>query len=119
MSSVLRDMSSIRKTRNRSSNLSLTRELQQHYYQAKAALSGFDIAAAAYPANSTGGDYFDFIPQRDGSLYIVMADIMGPSTRIRFDDGRGGGGVCAGVFGHDVKYHVCSRERPLLTQKHC
>src|SRR6185295_15667424 len=56
---------------------SLARELQQRYYQARATLSGFDIAAAAYPADAIGGDYFDFIPQRDGSLFIVMADIMG------------------------------------------
>ena len=30
---------------------------------ATAFLPGFDIAAAAYPADETGGDYFDFIPQ--------------------------------------------------------
>jgi serine phosphatase RsbU (regulator of sigma subunit) len=32
-------------------------------------LPGFDIAATAYPTDETGGDYFDFIPQSDGSLY--------------------------------------------------
>jgi serine phosphatase RsbU (regulator of sigma subunit) len=57
--------------------MALARELQQRYYGTTASLPGFDIAAAAYPADETGGDYFDFIPQLDGSLYIVIADIAG------------------------------------------
>jgi len=57
--------------------MALAREVQQRYYNATASLPGFDIAAAAYPADETGGDYFDFIPQLDGSLYIVVADIAG------------------------------------------
>jgi sigma-B regulation protein RsbU (phosphoserine phosphatase) len=57
--------------------MALARELQQRYYQTTASLPGFDTAAAAYPADDTGGDYFDFIPQPDGSLYIVIADIVG------------------------------------------
>jgi len=55
----------------------LAREVQQRYYNATPSLPGFDIAAAAYPADETEGDYFDFIPQLDGSLYIVVADIAG------------------------------------------
>ena len=55
----------------------MAREVQQRYYNATPSLPGFDIAAAAYPADETEGDYFDFIPQLDGSLYIVVADIAG------------------------------------------
>ena len=55
--------------------MAFARELQQRHYNTRASLPGFDIAGAAYPADETGGDYFDFIPQPDGSLYIVIADI--------------------------------------------
>ena len=38
-------------------------------------LAGFDIAGICKPAASTGGDYFDYIPLRDGTLGIVIADV--------------------------------------------
>ena len=76
--SVLKDMTALMKKREQDSHMALAREVQQRYYNATTAtLPGFDIAAAAHPADETGGDYFDFIPQADGSLYIVVADISG------------------------------------------
>jgi sigma-B regulation protein RsbU (phosphoserine phosphatase) len=75
--SVLKDMTALRKKQEQEFHMALARELQQRYYHTTASLPGFDIAAAAYPADETGGDYFDFIPQPDGSLYIVVADIAG------------------------------------------
>jgi PAS domain S-box-containing protein len=75
--SVLKDVTARRKKLEQEYHLAFAREVQQRYYNAKASLPGFDIAAAAYPADETGGDYFDFIPQPDGSLYIVVADIAG------------------------------------------
>jgi len=75
--SVLKDMTTLRKRQQQEFHMALARELQQRYYNTTASLPGFDIAAAAYPADETGGDYFDFIPQLDGSLYIVVADIAG------------------------------------------
>jgi serine phosphatase RsbU (regulator of sigma subunit) len=75
--SVLKDMTALRKKQEQELHMALARELQQRYYNTTASLPGFDIAAAAYPADETGGDYFDFIPQLDGSLYIVVADIAG------------------------------------------
>jgi PAS domain S-box-containing protein len=75
--SVLKDMTALRKKHEQEFNMALAREVQQRYYNATASLAGFDIAAAAYPADETGGDYFDFIPQPDGSLYIVVADVAG------------------------------------------
>ena len=75
--SVLKDMTALRKKQEQELHMALARELQQRYYHTTASLPGFDIAAAAYPADETGGDYFDFIPQPDGSLYIVVADIAG------------------------------------------
>jgi len=37
----------------------------------------FDIAGASYPAEATGGDYFDYIPLPDGSLAIAVGDVSG------------------------------------------
>ena len=74
---VLKDMTALRKKQEQEFHMQLAREIQQRYYNATASLPGFDIAAAAYPADETGGDYFDFLPQPDGSLYIILADIAG------------------------------------------
>lgn len=76
--SVLKDMTVLREKQEQECHMALAREVQQRYYHpTTASLPGFDIAAAAYPASQTGGDYFDFIPQLDGSLYIVVADVAG------------------------------------------
>ncbi|MBD3299215.1 MAG: SpoIIE family protein phosphatase, partial [candidate division Zixibacteria bacterium] len=37
----------------------------------------FDIAAFSQPSRQVGGDYYDFFPQSDGSLGMVVADISG------------------------------------------
>ena len=75
--SLLKDLTAPRKKQEQEFHMAFARELQQRHYHTTASLPGFDIAAAAYPADETGGDYFDFIPQPDGSLYIVIADIAG------------------------------------------
>ena len=75
--SVLKDMTALREKQRHEFQMQLAREVQQRYYNTTASLPGFDIAAAAYPADETGGDYFDFLPQPDGSLYIVVADTAG------------------------------------------
>lgn len=75
--SVLKDMTASRKKQEQEFHMQLAREIQQRYYNTTASLAGFDIAAAAYPADETGGDYFDFLPQPDGSLYIILADVAG------------------------------------------
>jgi serine phosphatase RsbU (regulator of sigma subunit) len=52
--------------------------IQQKLFPAVApTLPGFDIAGASYPAEQTGGDYFDYIPFRDRSLGILLGDVSG------------------------------------------
>jgi len=52
--------------------------IQEHLLpRAAPLLSGFDVAGASYPAELTGGDYFDYLPMRDGSLGLVIADVSG------------------------------------------
>ena len=75
--SVLNDVTARRKKEEQEFHLQLAREVQQRYYNTTVSLEGFDIAGAAYPADQTGGDYFDFIERPDGSLYVVIADITG------------------------------------------
>jgi serine phosphatase RsbU (regulator of sigma subunit) len=56
----------------------IAREVQQKLFPAAhLPLAGFDISGACYPAEATGGDYFDYIPLRDGSLGIVVGDVCG------------------------------------------
>lgn len=38
---------------------------------------GFEIGGASYPADATGGDYFDYIPNADGFLDAVIGDVSG------------------------------------------
>jgi serine phosphatase RsbU (regulator of sigma subunit) len=38
---------------------------------------GFDISGASYPADATGGDYFDYFLNPDGFLDVVIGDVCG------------------------------------------
>jgi PAS domain S-box-containing protein len=40
-------------------------------------LPGFDIAGAAFAAAFACGDYYDYLPLRDGSLLLVIGDVSG------------------------------------------
>ena len=56
----------------------IARQIQQKLFPATPLpLAGFDISGASYPAEATGGDYFDYIPLSDGSLGVVIGDVSG------------------------------------------
>ena len=56
----------------------IARQVQQRLFPAAPLpLPGFDLSGASYPAEATGGDYFDYIPLRDGTLAVVVADVSG------------------------------------------
>ncbi len=56
----------------------LARLIQQKLFPvAPLPTAGFDISGASYPAEATGGDYFDYIPMRDGGLGVVIGDVSG------------------------------------------
>jgi sigma-B regulation protein RsbU (phosphoserine phosphatase) len=42
-------------------------------------LPGYDIFGVSHPCQQTGGDYFDYIPGRDGRTGIVLGDVSGHS----------------------------------------
>src|SRR5581483_6446967 len=56
----------------------IARQIQQKLFPvAPLPLPGFDISGASHPAEATGGDYFDYIPLRDGGLGVVIGDVSG------------------------------------------
>jgi sigma-B regulation protein RsbU (phosphoserine phosphatase) len=40
-------------------------------------LPGYDIAACHLPSQEIGGDYYDYLPQRDGQIGVAIADVSG------------------------------------------
>jgi sigma-B regulation protein RsbU (phosphoserine phosphatase) len=75
--SVLKDVTALREKHEQDVQLSIARRIQQQFYPSEISIPGFDIAGEAYPANETGGDYFDYIPSLDDCLWIVMGDVSG------------------------------------------
>jgi serine phosphatase RsbU (regulator of sigma subunit) len=58
--------------------LRLAREIQQKLFPAAPLPApGLDIAGGSFPAEATGGDYFDYIPMQDGNLAVVIGDVCG------------------------------------------
>lgn len=56
----------------------LARKIQEGLYpRAALALPDFDISGASFPANATGGDYFDYLSLCDGGVGLVVGDASG------------------------------------------
>ena len=56
----------------------VAREIQQRLFPKSApALPGYDIAGVSYPAEATGGDYFDYLPMLSDRLGIILGDVTG------------------------------------------
>jgi PAS domain S-box-containing protein len=67
-----------RELRENQEQFRIAREIQQRLFPKSApALTGFDIAGASYPAEATGGDYFDYLPMLHNRLGIVVGDVTG------------------------------------------
>jgi sigma-B regulation protein RsbU (phosphoserine phosphatase) len=47
--------------------------------QSPPAVPGLEMAAHMRTANEVGGDYYDFYPQPDGAVYVVVGDATGHS----------------------------------------
>jgi len=58
--------------------LRLARSIQQGFFpSAPPVVPGYDLGGASYPADETGGDYFDYFPLPAGRVGIVLADVSG------------------------------------------
>ena len=54
------------------------REIQQRLFpHAPPAIPGLEFAGASIPAESVGGDYFDYLPLPGGAIGLVVADVSG------------------------------------------
>jgi sigma-B regulation protein RsbU (phosphoserine phosphatase) len=67
-----------RELRENKEQFAVAREIQQRLFPKGApACPGFDIAGATYPAEATGGDYFDYLPMLGDRVGIVVGDVTG------------------------------------------
>jgi phosphoserine phosphatase RsbU/P len=58
--------------------LRLARSIQQSFFpSAPPVVPGYDLGGASYPADETGGDYFDYFPMPAGRVGVVLADVSG------------------------------------------
>lgn len=58
--------------------LRIAQKIQQSLYPVNPPPApGLDIAGVSYPAESVGGDYFDYIPMLDGHLGLAVGDVSG------------------------------------------
>ena len=74
---TMRDITESLARQEREVQLRLARQIQQKFYCSPPLVPGFEIAAEAYPAYHTSGDYFDFIPLSNGRLAIAVGDVEG------------------------------------------
>jgi PAS domain S-box-containing protein len=75
---VIKDVTELRKAQEQQMHMSLARAVQQQFYSMPPAqVDGFDFAGAAFPADATGGDYFDFVPLPDNKIGITIGDVCG------------------------------------------
>ncbi|HXJ71547.1 MAG TPA: PAS domain S-box protein, partial [Candidatus Dormibacteraeota bacterium] len=67
-----------RELRENQEQFRVAREIQQRLFPKSApACPGFDIAGSSYPAEATGGDYFDYLPMLNDRLGVVVGDVTG------------------------------------------
>jgi PAS domain S-box-containing protein len=67
-----------REIRESQEQFRVAREIQQRLFpKAAPIVPGYDIAGATYPAEATGGDYFDYLPMLNDRWGIIVADVTG------------------------------------------
>jgi phosphoserine phosphatase len=67
-----------RAVRENAEKLQAARLIQQRLFPQQAArLPGLDLAGASYPAEATGGDYYDYFRTQDGGLALGIGDVTG------------------------------------------
>jgi phosphoserine phosphatase RsbU/P len=75
---VIKDVTEQRKLQEQQFQMNLARTIQQQFYRLPPPhVEGFDLAGISYPADETGGDYFDFVMLPDGHIGIATGDVSG------------------------------------------
>jgi sigma-B regulation protein RsbU (phosphoserine phosphatase) len=50
---------------------------------------GYEVAALSVPARVVGGDFYDYLPLRDGRTAFLVADVAGKGVSAGLGDGGG------------------------------
>ncbi len=67
-----------RELRDNQEQFRVAREIQQRLFPKSAPeIPGIDLAGVTYPAEATGGDYFDYLHMPNNTVGIVVADVTG------------------------------------------
>ena len=75
---VQRDISDRKRTAAVNEQLRLARSIQRSYFpKTSPVVPGFDLGGASYPAEETGGDYYDYFQVADGQVVIAVGDVSG------------------------------------------
>ena len=73
--SVIKDITEIKAKKEQEIRLQIAKEIQQRLFISNVSIPGYDIAGKNYPADETGGDYFDIIFNQEGHLWLTIADV--------------------------------------------
>jgi PAS domain S-box-containing protein len=75
---IARDITERVRANEHEAKLRFAREIQQGFFPAAPPrLAGIDVGGASYPAEATGGDYYDYFLLADGSLAVAIGDASG------------------------------------------
>ncbi|MEJ2108395.1 MAG: SpoIIE family protein phosphatase [Acidobacteriota bacterium] len=75
---VLKDVTEQRKLQEQQFQMSLARAVQQQFYRIPfPKVEGFTFAGEAFPADATGGDYFDFLILPENNIGVTIGDVCG------------------------------------------
>jgi hypothetical protein len=80
-------------------------------------LPEFDMAGVSRPAEATGGDYFDFIPMRNGRIGVVLADVCGHGLGPALVMSEVRAYLRALVLAHDDPGDILTRANALLLDR--
>lgn len=64
--------------RDHAEQFRVARDIQQRLFpKAAPECPGFDVAGRSYPAEATGGDYFDYLPMLNDRIAVIVGDVTG------------------------------------------
>jgi sigma-B regulation protein RsbU (phosphoserine phosphatase) len=76
--SVVKDVTDRVRRQAREIEMASAARVQSRLYpQAPPAIPGFDIAGAVWPAEMTGGDYFDYVQMPGNAIGLAIGDVCG------------------------------------------
>jgi sigma-B regulation protein RsbU (phosphoserine phosphatase) len=73
--SVIKDITELKAKKEQEIRLQIAKEIQQRLLTSNVCIPGYDIAGKNFPADETGGDYFDIILTPKGKLWLTIADV--------------------------------------------